>query len=142
MGERTLGDTEVTELDAFLNVFYNAVPSNIVTAMSDLTILGVIVFFLGIGILLRKPNVKAVERDTVLNFSKAILRCCMMAVVWIIWFTPVGMCSLVCIKIATTDNLVELLAALGLYLLTVIIGHTVHLFGFYPLLFFCTTRGM
>ena len=109
--------------------------------MSNLTILGVITFFLGIGILLRKPSVKEEERNVVLNFSRAILRCCMMAVVWVIWFTPIGMCSLVCIKIASTENLADLLAALGFYILTVLLGHSIHVFGFYPLTFFATTRG-
>merc|ERR1711902_323481 len=80
-------------------------------------------------------------RETVLNFSKAILRCCMLAVVWVIWFTPIGMASLVCIKIATTEDLAGLLAALGFYVLTVLIGHGIHVFGFYPLVFFGTTRG-
>lgn len=134
-------DEEVTELDAFLNVFYNAVPSNIVDAMANLRILGCICFFLTIGVLLRKDSVKRVERDAVLNFSKAILRCCMMAVIAVIWFTPIGMASLVCIKLATTDNLASLLAALGFYILTVLIGHSVHVFGFYPAVFFATTRG-
>jgi len=134
-------DDEVTELDAFLNIFYNAVPSNIVSAMADLTILGVICFFICVGILLRRPNVKQVEKDVVLNFSKAILRCCMMAVVWIVWFTPIGMGSLVCVKLATTENLADLLSALGIYLLTVIIGHTIHVFGLYPTIFWFTTRG-
>ena len=109
--------------------------------MSNLTILGVITFFLGMGILLRHSNVKEVERNVVLNFSRAILRCCMIAVVWVVWFTPIGMASLVCIKIASTEDLEGLLAALGFYILTVLIGHTVHVFGFYPLTFFATTRG-
>jgi len=141
LSPRSLSNDDVTELDAFLNVFYNAFPSNIVSAMANLTILGIIVFFLGIGILLRRPEVKEVERNAVLNFSRAILRCCMMAVVWIVWFTPIGMCSLVCIKIATTSNLVGLLGALGFYILTVLIGHGVHLFLVYPAIFFATTRG-
>merc|ERR1719471_2171234 len=68
------GGGEVTELDAFLNVFYNAVPSNIVSAMANLRILGCICFFLTIGCLLRKESVLQKERDAVLNFSKAILR--------------------------------------------------------------------
>merc|ERR1719384_2525513 len=137
----SLSSAEVTELDAFLNIFYNAVPSNIVVAMADLTILGVICFFIGVGVLLRRPNVKQVEKDVVLNFSKAILRCCMMAVVWVVWFTPIGMGSLVCVKLATTENLAELLGALGIYLVTVIIGHSIHVFGLYPTIFWFTTRG-
>merc|ERR1719471_2410947 len=141
VSEADLSSEEVTELDALLNAFYNAVPSNIVDAMANLRILGCICFFLAIGVLLRKDSVKRVERDAVLNFSKAILRCCMMAVIAVIWFTPIGMCSLVCIKLATTDNLASLLAALGFYILTVLIGHSVHVFGFYPAVFFATTRG-
>merc|ERR1719471_359258 len=141
LGDEDLSSEEVTELDALLNAFYNAVPSNIVDAMANLRILGCICFFLAIGVLLRKGSVKKVERDTVLNFSKAILRCCMMAVIAVIWFTPIGMCSLVMIKLATTDDLASLLAALGFYILTVLIGHSVHLFGFYPAVFFATTRG-
>merc|ERR1712241_1111800 len=109
--------------------------------MANLRILGCICFFLTIGCLLRKESVKKVERDAVLNFSKAILRCCMMAVIYVIWFTPIGMCSLVMIKLATTDDLASLLAALGFYVLTVLVGHSVHLFGFFPAIFFATTRG-
>jgi len=103
--------------------------------------LGIIVFFLAIGILLRRPSVKQVERDTVLNFSKAILRCCMMAIIWLVWFTPVGMASLVCHKLATTEELGELLQALGWYVLCVLIGHSIHVFIVYPLIFWLTTRG-
>eukprot|EP00485_Elphidium_margaritaceum_P001579 CAMPEP_0202688108 /NCGR_PEP_ID=MMETSP1385-20130828/3642_1 /ASSEMBLY_ACC=CAM_ASM_000861 /TAXON_ID=933848 /ORGANISM="Elphidium margaritaceum" /LENGTH=558 /DNA_ID=CAMNT_0049342999 /DNA_START=94 /DNA_END=1770 /DNA_ORIENTATION=+ len=140
VGTREAGD-DISELDALLNIFYNAVPSNIVSAMANLTILGVILFFLAIGMLLRRPEVKEEERTVVLRFSRAILRCCMLAVIWVIWFTPIGMGSLVCIKIASTDDLGGLLAALGFYVMTVLIGHSVHVFGFYPLTFFATTRG-
>lgn len=134
-------DEDITEMDALLNAIYNMVPSNIVDAMANLRILGCICFFLAIGVLLRKESVKKVERDCVLNFSKAILRCCMMAVIYVIWFTPIGMCSLVMIKLATTNDIVSLMAALGFYILTVVVGHSVHLFGFYPAVFFATTRG-
>ena len=108
--------------------------------MADLTILGVIVFFLALGILLRRPQVKEEERNVILNFSRGVLRCVMQAIVWIVWFTPLGMGSLVCIKIATTESLAELLTALGFYVLTVLIGHSIHLFLVYPAIFFATTR--
>ena len=57
--------------------------------MSSLRILGIIVFFLCYGILLRKVTKK--QRDVVLNISKAFLKCVMMGVVWVVWFTPIGM---------------------------------------------------
>jgi len=65
----------------------------------------------------------------------------MMAIVWLVWFTPVGMCFLVMHKLATTDDLGNLMKALGIYVLTVLIGHGIHVFGVYPAIFFCTTRG-
>ena len=82
---------EILITDAIFNVVYNAVPSNIILAMSNLTVLGIIVFFLGIGILLRHKNVPAIEQQTVLYVCNAVLRCCMLAIVWVVWFTPIGM---------------------------------------------------
>ena len=96
---------EVTIADVIFNVVYNAVPPNIVAAMSDLSVLGVIVFFLGLGVLLRHENVKKEERNTVLNASHAILRCCMLAIVWVVWFTPIAMFFLIALKIAQTTGI-------------------------------------
>merc|ERR1719150_610281 len=140
LGEETT-QAPVSEVEAFTGIFFNAVPSNIVSAMADLTMLGIIVFFLSIGILLRQESVKKVERDTVLNFCKAILRCCMAAIIWLVWLTPIGMMSLVMHKLATTDELGDLLTALGWYILCVLIGHGIHVFGVYPAIFMLTTRG-
>ncbi len=57
------------------------------------------------------------------------------------WFTPVGMFSLIMHKLATTDDIGNLLSALGYYVLTVLIGHGIHVFGVYPAVFWATTRG-
>lgn len=96
---------EITIADVIFNVLYNAVPPNIVAAMSNLTVLGIIVFFLGLGVLLRHDNVKREERNTILNGSHAILRCCMLAIVWVVWFTPIAMFFLITLKIAQTEGI-------------------------------------
>merc|ERR1712154_522420 len=44
-------------------------------------------------------------------------------------------------KLATTDELGDLLTALGWYILCVLIGHGIHVFGVYPAIFMLTTRG-
>lgn len=36
----------------------------------------------------------------------------------LVWFTPIGMMSLVCHKLATTDDLDNTMKALGMYVLT------------------------
>eukprot|EP01084_Bolivina_argentea_P319233 553712_1 len=140
IGSKSTGDNDILITDALFAVLYNAVPPNIVTAMSDLMILGVIVFFLCLGIILQHNTVPKIERNTVLNASHAILRCCMKAIVWIVWFTPIGMLSLICLKIAGTADLIHLLSALGFYIMCVAIGHLIHTFGFYAILFWLTTR--
>eukprot|EP01084_Bolivina_argentea_P013224 24792_1 len=136
---KDLADLTITEV--ILNVFYNGIPSNIVFAMSNLMILGCIIFFVGLGILLSSDVVPKDEANTVLRFCRAILRCCMKALIWVIWMTPIGMASLIILSIATTPNLLDLMQALGLYLLCVLCGHSIHLGLFYPILFWFTTRG-
>eukprot|EP01083_Nonionella_stella_P030716 84186_1 len=140
IGTKSGSDDEILITDAIFQVIYNAVPPNIIAAMSSLTMLGIIVFFLVLGTLLRRKNVKDEERDAVINASHAVLRCCMLAIVWVVWFTPIGMLSLICLKIAATTDLVQLVSALGYYILCVVLGHSVHTFLFYPLLFWFTTR--
>eukprot|EP00484_Ammonia_sp_Unknown_P016655 CAMPEP_0197040424 /NCGR_PEP_ID=MMETSP1384-20130603/17116_1 /TAXON_ID=29189 /ORGANISM="Ammonia sp." /LENGTH=601 /DNA_ID=CAMNT_0042471173 /DNA_START=43 /DNA_END=1848 /DNA_ORIENTATION=- len=132
--------TAILITDAIFNVFYNAVPPNIIVAMSDLTVLGIIVFFLAIGILLRHERIPVEEQASVIRVSQAILRCTMKLVVWVVWYTPIGMFFLICLKVASTVDLIGLLGALGFYLLCVVVGHSVHTFVFYPVLFWLTTR--
>eukprot|EP01084_Bolivina_argentea_P319231 553710_1 len=131
----------VTITETVLGVFYAAVPTNIVIAMYDFMILGCIIFFLCIGLLLRnKKIVPSKERNMVLLFCKAMMRCIMKALVYIIWFSPFGMCSLICVAIASTNNLLKLLTSLGFYALCLIFGLFCHLFIFYPLLLWICTR--
>jgi len=131
---------KLTITEVLLNVFYGAIPSNIVVAMSEFSILAVIVFFLTLGILLKSPRVPEPESTAILLCSRALLRCLMKAIMWVIWFTPIAMASMICVSIAATPNLVELMQALGLYVGCVVIGHSIHLGVFYPVLYAAITR--
>eukprot|EP00484_Ammonia_sp_Unknown_P017043 CAMPEP_0197025314 /NCGR_PEP_ID=MMETSP1384-20130603/5685_1 /TAXON_ID=29189 /ORGANISM="Ammonia sp." /LENGTH=599 /DNA_ID=CAMNT_0042453835 /DNA_START=39 /DNA_END=1838 /DNA_ORIENTATION=+ len=139
-GEGSGSDSALLVTDAIFSVFYNAVPPNIILAMSDLSVLGIIVFFLAIGILLRHDRVPVEEQQSVLRVSQAILRCTMQLVAWVVWYTPIAMFFLISLKVASTPDLFDLLGALGFFLMTVVLGQLVHTFVFYPVLFWLTTR--
>eukprot|EP01084_Bolivina_argentea_P088089 159033_1 len=135
----TLEDVdEVSELDAFLDIAYGAVPQNIIVAMSELSVLGIIIFFLCLGILLK--GIQQDEKIIVLKFCRAMLKCTMKAIVWVIWFTPLGMMSLITAQIAYTPDLPGLLTSLGVFVGTIIIALFGHVFIFYPILYWLTTR--
>ena len=104
--------TKTTELDAILAVFINAVPDNIISAMSGLQVLGVITFFFAYGVLLKGINKH--DQDIVFAVCKSFLRCTMILLTYVVWFTPIGMFSMVLSKIIATDNFFGLLKALGM----------------------------
>jgi len=131
---------ELTITEVILNVFYGAIPSNIVGAMSDFSILAVIVFFLSLGVLLKSPRIPERESSAMLLCCRALLRCMMRAIMGVIWFTPIAMASMIAVSIASTPDLVDLMKALGLYVLSVVIGHGIHVGVFYPMLYLATTR--
>ena len=148
-GETT--DTKVTWFESILNIGKSAIPENIVDAMYNLNILGIICVFLTMGLILNSilqseynktydPHYKTGAK-TVVHVFKTLLRCIMIIIGKFIWFTPIGMLSLVMYQCASTENLVDLLMALGYYVVTVLIGQFCHLFLFYPLVFFLVTGG-
>eukprot|EP01084_Bolivina_argentea_P099512 178874_1 len=128
----------ITELDAFLGIFYSAIPQNIIVALSELSVLGIIIFFLCLGLLLR--DIQIDEKIIVLKFSKALLKCSMKAIVIVIWWTPLGMLSLITAQIAYTENLPSLLTSLGVHILTLMLGFCFHVFIFLPIVYFIMVR--
>ena len=131
-------EEEVTELQAFINIAKGAIPDNIIVAMSELSVLGIIVFFLCLGILLRE--IQNDEKIIILKFARGILKVTMKAIVYVIWLTPIGMMSLITAQIAYTPDLPGLLTSLGVFVLAVMIALAGHIFIFYPVLCFLVTR--
>eukprot|EP01084_Bolivina_argentea_P186372 321268_1 len=126
--------SNINSIDMFIEMFYGAIPDNIIIALSQLSILGIIVFFLGLGILLR--DIEFSEKIIVIKFCNAILKCVMKGLVYVIWFTPFGVTSLIIAHITFTDDIEGLLVSLAMYVLCMCIGVAVHLLILYPLLFY------
>ena len=55
-------------------------------------------------------------------------------------YSPIGICSLIAGKVASMENISDVLEKLGLYMATVITGLVIHAFIVLPLLYFIFTR--
>ena len=147
--EGSTTETTITWWESILTIGENAIPENIIEAMASLNILGIIVVFLAFGILIKRINESSYNNkydkyyhsgaNLIIELCKTVLRCLMIGIGYFIWFTPIGMFSLVMYKCASTNDLLNLLQALGWYVITSVIGQFVHMFVFYPLLYLFIT---
>jgi len=138
--------SDLSTVDAFTGLFHKAIPKNLFTALAGTNILGIIVFFLSLGIFIELRDnqgrrlVKKEWRDTMISGSKALLKGVMLMIPPVVRFTPIAMVSILMQKVASVDNLANLLSTEGMYLVTVIVGHGVHSFIVYPLILFFMTK--
>ncbi|XP_071099283.1 excitatory amino acid transporter-like [Haliotis cracherodii] len=59
---------------------------------------------------------------------------------WLIWYTPIGVLSLIAVAIARADNILETFRSLGLFACTVVVGLLLYQFIILPLGVFAITR--
>ncbi|XP_046338765.2 excitatory amino acid transporter 2-like isoform X3 [Haliotis rufescens] len=59
---------------------------------------------------------------------------------WLIWYTPIGVLSLIAVAIARADNILETFRSLGLFACTVVVGLLLYQFIILPLGVFVVTR--
>uniref|UniRef100_A0A671S8B9 Amino acid transporter n=1 Tax=Sinocyclocheilus anshuiensis TaxID=1608454 RepID=A0A671S8B9_9TELE len=146
---------EVSSLDAFLDLIRNLFPENLVQACFQqvqtvlkkvavpvqnqtepilvnskklemnwgINVLGLIGFFITFGICMGKMG----EREKLM-------------VSMIMWYSPVGIASLICGKIAAIGDLEVVARQLGMYMVTVIVGLVIHGRLILPVIFFAVTR--
>jgi len=137
--------TYISELESFLGIGENAVPQNIVKEMADLRVLGIITFFLLYGYTLQRRDssgrrmVPKEWADPILNCAKGFLRVTMIVLMQVIWWTPLAMLSLVTFNLSKLDDLGSVFEAVGMYVLTQLLGQLVHLFVFYFIFYYICT---
>ncbi|DBA93948.1 TPA: hypothetical protein ACH3X1_001610 [Trebouxia sp. C0004] len=108
-----------TPLEALLDVARNMFPDNVVAAAVNMNILGVITFSLFFGLCLStvgdaaEPLIKLVD-----VFNVVIIK----MVTAVLWTSPLGIASLIAASICRACNLASTLAALGLWVVTVLLG--------------------
>ncbi|KAJ8253612.1 hypothetical protein COCON_G00202240 [Conger conger] len=160
---------EVSSLDAFMDLIRNLFPENLVQACfqqvqtvvkklpiatenqtepvlvskkklefkGGMNVLGLIGFFITFGVCMGKMREKAQLMCEFFNILNEII---MKMVNMIMWYSPVGIASLICGKIAAIGDLEVVARQLGMYMVTVMVGLTIHGGIILPLIFFCVTR--
>ncbi|XP_007562182.1 solute carrier family 1 member 9 [Poecilia formosa] len=160
---------EVSSLDAFLDLIRNLFPENLVqacfqqvqTVLKQVTVtapnqtepvvvnrkkleykwgmnvLGLIGFFITFGICMGRMG----ERGKIMcDFFNILNEIIMTMVSMIMWYSPVGIASLIAGKIAAIGDLEMVARQLGMYMVTVIVGLVIHGGLILPAIFFGITR--
>ncbi|KAM6966680.1 solute carrier family 1 member 9 isoform 2-T3 [Tautogolabrus adspersus] len=160
---------EVNSLDAFLDLLRNLFPENLVQACFQqvqtvlkkeqvvapnqtepiivnrktleykwgMNVLGLIGFFITFGICMGRMG----ERGKVMcDFFNVLNEIIMTMVSMIMWYSPVGIASLIAGKIAAIGDLEMVARQLGMYMVTVMVGLVIHGGLILPAIFFAITR--
>ncbi|XP_036382471.1 excitatory amino acid transporter 2-like [Megalops cyprinoides] len=160
---------EVSSLDAFLDLIRNLFPENLLQACFQqvqtvikkvpvpgqnqtepvtvsqkklelkwgMNVLGLIGFFTTFGICMGKLGEKG---QLMIDFFNILNEIIMKIVCMVMWYSPVGIASLICGKIAEIGDLEVVARQLGMYMVTVIVGLIIHGGIILPLIFFVITR--
>ncbi|XP_076166987.1 excitatory amino acid transporter 1 isoform X2 [Ptiloglossa arizonensis] len=106
-------------------------------SVSGTNIMGLVVFATALGITLGKMEEQG---KPLLFFFESLSGAMMLITHWVIWLSPVGVLFLVAAKITEMQSLDEVVAQLGMYFLTVLLGLCIHGFLILPVLYFVITR--
>ncbi|KAJ8399931.1 hypothetical protein AAFF_G00406610 [Aldrovandia affinis] len=160
---------EVSSIDAFLDLIRNLFPDNLVQACFQqvqtvvkkisvpvqnqtepiiisqkklefkwgMNVLGLLGFFITFGMCMAKIGERGKLMSEFFNILNEII---MKMVSKIMWYSPVGIASLICGKIAAIGDLETVARQLSMYMVTVILGLIIHGGIILPLIFFGVTR--
>jgi len=167
--EEAVVKREVSTTDTFLDLIRNLFPDNLFTSLfsgvqttinkievpingsnitevktkrsmtktSSTNTLGLITFSLLFGIALSSLGEKG---KPMLDFFIILNNIFMKIIKGFLWFSPIGVSSLIARNLLKSLTLSEMLQTLGFYMLTVILGLVVHCLIVLPLIYFALTR--
>ncbi|XP_059809233.1 excitatory amino acid transporter 2-like [Hypanus sabinus] len=102
-----------------------------------MNVLGLIGFFIAFGISMGKMGERA---QVMIDFFNVLNEIIMRLVSMIMWYSPLGIASLICGKIADIKNLEAVARQLGMYMVTVIVGLIIHGGIILPSIYLLLTR--
>ena len=107
------------------------------TDKGSTNVLGLVVFSIVVGLLLGKMGKKGrVFVDWMIVLNDIVME----MVGWVMWYSPIGIWSLIVAKFASMDNIEQTFQSLALYMVTVIVGLIIHSFLVLPTIFVIFTR--
>ena len=119
--QRSLGDTLI-----------EMVPQNIFQAFNDNDMLAIIFFAILFGFFVTRAREE--NREVLKKAFNAIFEVMMKITMFVIRFTPLGIFGIVAKVVAEQDDLMGLVARMGLYMGTVILALSIHFFITLPLI--------
>lgn len=122
--------------ESFWEVLVNMVPSNVVRAMAELDLIGVILFTLLFGVSLL--FLERERREPMLNFIEAGAALMLRMTGFIIALAPIGIAALIARMVATTGP--EIFLSMIGYIITVLLTLGIHALVTLPLLVWLLTR--
>lgn len=125
--------------DSLVNLLFSFVPDNVIVAMANLNILGLIFVSVALGIVINQLGPKAAP---VLKFVRAMNEVVNRLIELVLYYVPIGVCFIIISKLgeSETGTFLQKLEALGLFAATVVSGLVVHGYLVIPLIYFVTTR--
>ncbi|XP_033760828.1 excitatory amino acid transporter-like isoform X2 [Pecten maximus] len=141
--QQTLTENKVTYETVLRNTTNGTVDETVrnltktVGKTSGTNLLGIIMTCMLIGIALSKAGEKG---KPVLDFFESLADIFLVILRWLLWFTPVGILSLIAASIASITELEEVFRALGVFVAVVTAGIVLHQLIIMPLIFFALTR--
>lgn len=125
--------------DSIVAMLFSFVPDNVIVAMANLNILGLISVSIAIGIVLNQLGEKA---KPVLKLVRATNEIVNRLIELVLYYVPIGVCFIIISKLgeSETGTFVQKLEALGLFAGTVAAGLLVHGYVVIPLIYFVCTR--
>lgn len=104
---------------------------------SGTNIIGIVTFSIVFGIVLGQLGSKVKDLTILVsNLGEVIMQ----IVNYVMWYSPIGLWSLVISKFAKMENISETFESLGLYIATVVCGLAIHSIVILPTIYVVTTR--
>lgn len=127
----------LTNNQSYYNTFKTIKKSGSVAYSSGTNILGLVLFSLCVGLVAGKLGPKA---KTFVDFVSILNDIIMVLVGYVMWYSPIGIWSLITAKFASMADISSTFESLGMYIVTVVVGLSIHSMIVLPGLYFIFTR--
>lgn len=106
-------------------------------AEGGMNVLGLVMFSIVFGIVLGRMGDKG---DPLKAFFETLNEVVMRMVSLVMWYSPIGICSMIAAKLAAMEDILDALRLVGMFMVTVIVGLLIHVLIVLPIIYFAITR--
>ena len=125
----------------FVDIIQSLISPNLIAAAAETQLLPIIIFCLIFGAALTTTGEKG---EPVMNFFHGLNEVMMKIVIWIMYFAPVGIFAMIAARLGQAGGGAAFwneITQVGWYIVTVVLGLTIHFFVLLGILYFFTRRG-